>query len=81
MTEIFLPLNAKIEFNSICRTAIIKMEKSGGINDEIKQDMIGKLKDKFFDITVEGTQNARYGTDILLKVNAKYKYNGLTVYS
>src|SRR5690554_6669479 len=78
MTEAFLPLNAKIEFDSICRGTIIKMEVNGGINDEIKQDVIGKLEKKYMEVTVEGTENAGYGSDIMLRVKAKYKYSGLS---
>lgn len=78
MTEVFLPINAKIEFDGICRGAIIKMEINGGINGEIKEKLLGKLGDKYQDVTVEATENAKYGTDITLRVKAKYRYNGLS---
>ena len=78
MVEIFLPLSAKIEFDSICRKAVLQMEVEGGLANSTKNELIAVLQHKgFTNLIVQGTGNAKYGDDLSLKVTADYKHSML----
>ena len=79
MVEMFIPLSAKIEFDSICRRAILKMEIEGGLTDTVKEELLSALSEKgFTNVVIQGTRNAKYGEEISLVVTGEYKYSMMT---
>ncbi|HOJ11389.1 MAG TPA: hypothetical protein PK733_12470 [Clostridiales bacterium] len=78
MVEIFLPLSAKNEFDGICRGTIMQMEVRGGLTNTTRDNLLNALRDKgFSNLKVQGTDNARYGEEIFLKVEGDYIYSRL----
>lgn len=78
MVELFIPLSAKIEFDSVCRKTILKMELEGGINENIEEELLHELNLKgFTNLLVEGASSVKYGQDISLKVEGDYNYSSL----
>jgi hypothetical protein len=79
MIEMFLPLSAKIEFDSICRRAILQMEVEGGLTASLKSELLSELSSKgFSNVVIQGTSNAKYGEELSLVVTGEYKYSMLT---
>lgn len=73
MVEVFLPVSVKIDFNTICRAALLKMEIAGGMTDAIEDELMSYLYDVGFEIVVvEGTENAKFGHEINLWVEGEY---------
>lgn len=81
MVELFIPVNASIEFKSECRKALMKMEIEGGLSEDSKDSLNRRLSALgFFNVGISGTSSARQGEDINLEVEAEYacrKFVGL----
>jgi len=81
MVELFIPVNASIEFRNECRKALMKMETEGGLSEGMKDSLIRRLSDLgFFNISISCTSSARRGEDVNLEVEAEYsfsKFSGL----
>lgn len=76
MVEFFLPVSAKFEMNTICRKILLKMELEGGITPDMQNELEAALYERGFrDVMVDGTENAKYGNEIFLYVEAYYVYN------
>ncbi|NSW90491.1 MAG: hypothetical protein HPY74_07410 [Firmicutes bacterium] len=76
--EFFLPLSAKNEMNTICRKTLLKMELEGGMTVAMRDELISALYGKGFrTVVIEGTENAKYGQEISLYVEAYYVYSRL----
>lgn len=78
MIEIFLPISAKNDLNTICRKALLKMEIDSGLTSIVRDELITNLYGKGFEsVVVQGTENAKFGQDITLLVEAEYIYSKL----
>lgn len=76
MVEFFLPISAKFEMNAICRKTLLKMELEGGITIDMKNELETDLRERGFrEIAVDGTEDAKYGEEISLWVEAFYVYS------
>lgn len=79
MIEFFIPLSARYNMNYICRKALLEVEVQGGLNVEIREYLQERLAAAgFTNISIEGTDSARYGGEVNLHVEADYVYNKLT---
>jgi len=79
LVEFFLPISAKSDMDAICRKALLKMELNGGMTKEEKDNLTNALREKGFDaITIESSENVKYGEEISLYVEAYYSYSKLT---
>ncbi|HHW49116.1 MAG TPA: hypothetical protein GXX14_10960 [Clostridiaceae bacterium] len=77
--EFFIPLSVKSDMNMVCRSALLKMEMEGGLSSGNRSDLIEKLSEiGLSNITVEGTEQAKQGERIRLRVEADFVYNKLT---
>lgn len=81
MVEYFIPLNAKGEFDHICRGYMIKAETYGGLSsddvDELK-DELGELGLKNIEVDSPNINSKKKGQDINLKVEGIYSYNQIS---
>ncbi|HHW32033.1 MAG TPA: hypothetical protein GXX20_10245 [Clostridiaceae bacterium] len=74
--ELFLPLAARADMNMLCRKCLLQMEVNGGMSPAIKDELYQKLAATGFkDIVIQGTENAAYGNEISLTVEAGYTYS------
>ena len=74
--ELFLPLSIRAEMNTLCRKHMLHMELNGGISLEQKEELRERLEDiGFKNIVIDGTENAGYGDEISLMVEADYIYS------
>jgi hypothetical protein len=79
LIEMFVPLNAKNDFNTICRKYLLKMENTNGITQTDVDSLIAELTSgKFSGIVVNGTTNAKRGDVVSLDVSATYSYDSVT---
>jgi len=77
--EFFIPLSVKSEMNSLCRKALLKMELEGGLRNENMLDLQEKLSGLgLSNIIIDGTEQAKLGERIRLKVEADFVYSKLT---
>jgi hypothetical protein len=81
MIEYFIPLNAKSQFDHICRGYMIKAETYGGLSsdevDELK-DELGELGLKDIEVDYPNINSKKKGQDINLKVEGVYSYNQIS---
>ncbi|HHY24640.1 MAG TPA: hypothetical protein GX527_10505 [Clostridiaceae bacterium] len=78
MIEIFLPISTKNDLNTICRKTLLEMEMYGGMTTIMRDELISGLYEKGFEsIVVQGTENAKFGQEITLWVEADYVYSRL----
>lgn len=78
MAELVIPLSARAEMNTQCRRTLLNMEVRGGLKSEDKrilEDTLDRIG--FSKISVTGTESAKFGEEILLKVEADYRYSRL----
>jgi len=77
--EFFIPLSVKSDMNMLCRSALLKMEIEGGLRNENRLDLLGKLSELgLSNIIIEGTEQAKQGERIRLRVEADFTYSKLT---
>jgi len=77
--EFFIPLSVKSEMNTLCRNALLKMELEGGLRSENRLDLQEKLSGiGLSNILIDGTEQAKHGERIRLKVEADFVYSKLT---
>ena len=78
--EFFLPLSIKGDMNILCRRTLLKMETAGGLAENDRQELVAELQSKgFSDISASGTQSAKQGEILNLRVEVQYDYNRLTM--
>ncbi|MCT4633364.1 MAG: hypothetical protein N4A76_11610 [Firmicutes bacterium] len=81
MVEYFVPLNAKSQFDYICRGYMIKAETYGGLSsddvDKLK-DELGELGLKNIEVDYPNINSKKKGQDINLKVEGLYSYNQIS---
>ncbi len=76
LVESFLPLSFKIEMNIECRKSLLEMESAGGLDNTGRNSLEDRLSDKgFYNISINAKENAKQGEEIVLKVEADYKYS------
>ncbi len=76
--EFFLPLSAKSDMNVLCRSALLKMENEGGMSDSMKAGLKNELDSRGFEnILINGTANAKQGSELNLHIEAEYRYSRL----
>jgi hypothetical protein len=76
--EFFLPLSAKSDMNVLCRSALLKMENEGGMSDSMKAGLKNELESRGFEnILINGTANAKQGSELNLHIEAEYRYSRL----
>lgn len=74
--EFFLPLSAKSNMDMLCRKSILHMELRGGLISQERSALNDKLSQAGFEnIVIEAVENAGFGDEISLYVEADYKYN------
>lgn len=79
MVELFIPLQARFNMNSVCRGILIKMEQQGGMTPELKAKLEERLGSLGFSINhIHGTIHAGQGEEIQLCVEADYTYGSVT---
>lgn len=73
---IYVPIQAKNTFDSICRMALLSMENDNGLSTTIKDDLESKLTAKGYNIvSISGTPvGAKKGDYLNLRVEALYRY-------
>jgi hypothetical protein len=77
--EFFIPLSVKSDMNMLCRSALLKMELEGGLQSENRLDLLEKLSGiGLSNIIIDGTEQAKQGERIRLRVEADFVYNKLT---
>lgn len=77
--EFFLPLSIKSDMNILCRRTLLKMETTGGLMENDRQELVKELGDMgFSNISATGTLSAKQGLVLNLKVEAEYKLSRLT---
>lgn len=81
MVELFLPVSTKIEMNMECRKSLLKMEIEGGLSDNEKISLQGRLSSHgLSNIIITGTAGAKQGNELNLRVESDYvfsKFSGL----
>lgn len=78
--EFFLPLSMKSDMNILCRKTLLKMETAGGFTENDRQELVAELQNiGFSNISASGTQHARQGVTLNLRVEAQYDYSRLTM--
>ncbi len=78
--EFFLPLSMKSDMNILCRKALLQMETAGGLKEYDRQELVSELQERgFTNISTSGTQNAKQGELLNLRVEAQYEYSRLTM--
>lgn len=74
MVEMMVPLSLYGDFNELCRIALIRMEVTGGLTSEIEDDLSKGLSAlNLTDVSIDGTDHAKYGESIRLQVLANIK--------
>lgn len=78
VVEFFLPLSVKSDMNMLCRNTLLRMEVEGGLAEDERLGLQNELQNKgFVGISVTGTNYARQGGRLNLRVEADYKFNKL----
>ncbi len=78
--EFFLPLSIKGDMNILSRNALLKMETAGGLPESDRQELVTALEDiGLTNVSVEGTQQAKQGGLLKLRVEATYTGSRLTM--
>ena len=73
--ELFVPLSAKAEMNTLCRSALLRMETEGGLSDTAVSELTASLQQKGFNnIQVTATAAAMRGEELRLAVSADFPY-------
>jgi len=76
--EYFIPISKYGDMKDICHSTLFKMETQGSLSDSERINVKTKLEGiGLSNVVVTGTQNAKYGEDINLKVEAEYQYSKL----
>lgn len=79
MAEFFIPISVKSDMNIFCRNTLLQMETKGGLSGELSNELRIKLENSGFkNIKISGTNIAKYGGGVQLRVEADYTYNKLT---
>ncbi|NJD02982.1 MAG: hypothetical protein FIA99_10410 [Ruminiclostridium sp.] len=78
--EFFLPISIKGDMNILCRKTLLGMETAGGLKEDDRQELVTELQNiGFTNISVSGTQSAKQGEILNLRVEAEYGYSRLTM--
>jgi len=78
LVEFFVPVSMKSDMNTFCRSVIMKMEIEGGLSAEVKAELIDKMRNRGFkNITVTGSEYAKYGDEMNLRVEADIEFSRL----
>lgn len=78
--EFFLPLSMKSDMNILCRKTLLQMETAGGLREYDRQELVSELRERgFTNILASGTQNAKQGELLNLRVEAQYEYSRLAM--
>lgn len=78
IVEFFIPVSMKSDMNAYCRNAVMKMEIEGGLTAKIREELIQKMtKRGFRNITIAGSENAKYGEEMNLHVEADVEFSRL----
>lgn len=77
--NLLVPVSAKFEMNTYCRSTLLKMEIAGGLTDKDRDNLYEGLASRGFrNIEINGTVSARLGDYIELTVEADYPVTKLT---
>ena len=78
LVEMVIPLSARAEMNTQCRRTLLNMEVQGGLTSDEKTSLEKILNEVgFSSISISGTETAKFGDEMFLKVEAKYCYSRL----
>ncbi|MDD4494739.1 MAG: hypothetical protein PHV32_10435 [Eubacteriales bacterium] len=76
--EMIVPLSVKAEMDTSCRNALLSMEINGGLTENHRLDLNNKLRETgFTEICINGTESAKFGEEICIRVEATYNYSRL----
>jgi hypothetical protein len=79
MVELFIPLSKKADIDMVCRSALLRMESAGGLDEYERQALQSELLESGFNnVQITASSNAKQGEMLTLHVEADYIYNKMT---
>jgi hypothetical protein len=79
MVELFIPISAGSDFKTECRNTLLKMELEGGLSAAAEEELKNRLILRgMSSMTIDGTESASLGEDLILSVQAEYRYSSIS---
>jgi len=79
MVELFIPLSKKADIDMLCRSALLRMESAGGLDEAGRRTLQSELERMgFHNVQITATSNAKQGEILTLHVEADYTYSKMT---